>query len=194
MTLILLLACSEYRVREGEVVPVAEPPGSEDELGSPPEWSDCYEGLTGYYANLSEDHPAVESFVTVSDPTLLDWWDQVVFDRFDPSLVFGPTWYPVDEGLSGDPDYFAVRWVGWLRVWSTDEPIELMLGAGTDAIVSIDGAVVASVDNSDYDPQLIPLELDKGQYPILVWYAHREGPGGFQMRFQSGDVTYCAPE
>ena len=116
MTLVLLLACSEYRVREGEDVPVAEPPGRDDEIGDPPEWADCFEGLTGYYANLETTHPDVERIVNVSDPTLLDWWENIVFDRFDPSLVFGPTWYPVDEGLIDDPDYFAVRWVGWLRV------------------------------------------------------------------------------
>ena len=194
MTLALLLACYEYRVREGEDVPVAEPPGRDDEIGDPPEWADCFEGLTGYYANLEATHPDVERIVNVSDPTLLDWWEDIVFDRFDPSLVFGPTWYPVDEGLVDDPDYFAVRWVGWLRVWSDEEPIEMVLGAGTDAFVSIDGVLVASVDNAEYDPQVFPLELEKGQFPILVWYAHREGPGGFQMRFQSGDVSYCAPE
>ena len=40
MTLALLLACSEYRVREGEDVTVAEPPGQYDEIGEPPEWAD----------------------------------------------------------------------------------------------------------------------------------------------------------
>ena len=194
MTLVFLLACSEYWVREAANVPVADPPGTDDELGDPPEWADCFEGLTGYYANLANDHPDVQTDVVVSDPTLLDWWDEVVFDRFDPSLVFGSTWYPVDQGLADDPDFFAVRWVGWLRVWSEDEPLQVMLGAGTDAFVSIDGELVASATNVDYEPETFDLELGKGQYPLLVWYAHRDGPGGFQMRFSSGDVTYCAPD
>ena len=192
MSLLLLVACSEYRVRQGEEVPVADPPDREDEQGSPPEWADCFEGLNGVYANLTPDHPAVEEHVDVTDPTLLDWWDEVVFERFDPSLVFGPTWFPVDEGLQGDPDFFAVRWVGWLRVWSEDEPVVLTVGAGTDAFVSIDGSLVASVDNADYEPESFELDLVKGQYPLLVWYAHRDGPGGFQLRFR-GDVSWCAP-
>ena len=121
------------------------------------------------------------------------------FDCTSPTVLSGVV--PVDDPIPGRYT-LEVTSPGLERQLRT--PAHFQREVGKDVTVRlrdvvagdrrIDGVLVASVDNAEYDPQVFPLELEKGQFPILVWYAHREGPGGFQMRFQSGDVSYCAPE
>lgn len=196
---LLLVACgAEYAFHEPEPVPPAPPPGFVfDEFGAPPDWRDCFPGFRGIYSNLPADHPDVRPLLEelpVDDPRGLDWWDQVAFERYDPSLDFGPEWWPVDEGLAGDPAYFGVRWLGWIRVWSNTR-LEMILGSSDDAWVLIDGqTVVARPGLRDFEPEVISVPVRPGQHSFEIRYAHRSGPGGFRFRVLSGDVSLCHPD
>ncbi len=197
---LLALACSDYAVYEPPVVPPAEPPGEvPDDFGAAPDWDDCASGYLGLYYNLPISHPELEPEPGAAPPELaaLDWWDggYLSFERYEGSLDFGAGWWPVDEGLAGDPDYFAGRWTAWLRAWSDGE-IALSLGAASDAWVLLDGEVVAAITASaDFAPETVPIELDAGQYPLEIRYAQRiAGSSGFRFRALEGDISICYPE
>lgn len=199
------LACTpEYRVQQDPPPPPAEPPGETlDELGDPPaDWTSCDSGFLGLYANLPADHPDVEPALDAeisSDPDAVDWFDDRwrAFSRFDPSLDWGEGWWPVDEGLAGDPLYFSVRWTGWMRVWSSGTH-SFLLGAGGDAWMLLDGAVVAELHElQGYAGGLVELNLESGVYPVELRYAHRsEAADGMRFRVVSSseEVRLCYPE
>lgn len=198
--LLLGLGCSDYSVYEPPVVPPAEPPGGEqDDFGDAPDWGDCASGYLGLYYNLPAGHADLEPGEGEGALSLesLDWWDDgyLAFERYDPSLDFGASWWPVDEGLAGDPDYFAGRWTAWLRAWSDGE-VSLTLGAASDAWVLLDGEVIASITGSpEFAPQTVTVTLDAGQYPLEIRYAHRvAATSGFRFRAVEGDTSICYPE
>jgi hypothetical protein len=198
---LLLGGCNEYVVKQQPDPPVAEPPGAADpsDQGEAPDWNDCDEGYLGNYYNLTVDHPDVEpdgAVLPVDDPAVFDWWDEdrLAFERFDPSLDMGNEWWPVDDGLTEDPAYFAARWTAWIRVNATGTH-DLVLGATSDVYVLVDGDVVASVQASGaFEPLVVPVELTAGQFPLEVRFAHRMGRSGMRMRFASEDVVVCYPE
>jgi len=190
--MIWLLACSEYGVRQGPDVPVAEPPGAaEDDFGDPPDWGDCTAGFDGLYSNLAVEVEDAE----VGDPLTQDWWDAPAFARFDPNLEFGSGWWPVDEGLAGDPAYFAAEWTAWLRVWEDGEH-PFVVGAKDDLWVWVNGELVVELPGpQDYAPQEITLPLEVGQYPLRVRFAQRSSEGsGLRFRPLSEDLSICLPE
>lgn len=192
-TIGILVGCQEYRVRnEGQ--PVADPPGEEgDLLGDPPDWNSCPQGLQGYYYNLTGVHPyVIEGRDGAPIADLFADADRA-FDRYDPSLEWGENWWPVDDGLEGDPEAFSVRWVGWIRGWD-DSTLTMVLGATDDAQVLIDGEVVAEVNGSaTLIPNYYTHYLDGGVYPFEVRYAHRTGTSGMRFRLTQGDASICVP-
>jgi hypothetical protein len=205
VTWLLLWACSpEYHVVDEPVEPPPPPPeASLDDAGAPPsDWEACTLGAFGTYYNLPADHPDVEP--TVDDPPpagpdATDWFDddRAVWTRFDPSLDFGRGWWPVDDGLEGDPAYFSASWAAWVRVW-TPGAYAVVLGAGGDAWVELDGVVVAEAHHlDDFEAEAPIIDLEAGVYPLRVRFAHRtEAADGFQFRVAAtdDDVSVCAPE
>lgn len=200
LPLLLLAACTEYTVREDPPPPPADPPGDVlDAQGEPPsDWNTCASGHFGLYFNVPADHPDVEP--PIDDPVLdLDAWDAfdegaLAFQRYDPSLDFGANWWPVDEGLTDDPAYFAVQWTSWLRV-TDDTTLGFVLGAADDATVWIDGDPAFVVANADYEPASFNIDLRPGQYPVRIRYANRRAAGnGFRFRLAGGEGRICYPE
>lgn len=209
--LLTLLACSDYSVREAPPEPPADPPADTvHPFGDPPDWNTCTPGLMARYSNLAADHPDVQDELVLDsgiqedtadsawmplDPDQVDWWDQVAFSSFEPTLEYGPGWAPVDEGLEDDPRFFAVRWEGWLRVTDNGE-VPFVLGASTDVWVRVGEDTIAHLSGSDYDPQVHTASLRTGQYPFEIRYAHRAGDAlGFRFRFtEADDVQLCPGE
>jgi hypothetical protein len=199
--LAILAACSEFRVNQAPPVPPADPPADEGDqsFGDPPDWASCADGWYGQYYNLPADHPDVEPDPDAPMPDLADrdWWDgeRRSFTRFDPSLDFGSGWWPLDDGIDGDPAYFAVRWTGWLRVLSGNS-IDVVLGARTDAWILIDGDVVAAVGGADGgDAQLLSLPISPGQMTIDIRFGQLDAAeSGFRFRIAGGDVAQCYPD
>lgn len=195
---LLAVGCQDYSLRDPPRVPVATPPGDPgDESGRPPDWQNCFEGFLGEYSNLPIDHPDVEPLrdtVPLDDPRDLDWWDQPSYQEFSAGLDFGANWWPVDEGLAGDPAYFSVRWLAWLRAWD-DTFMEFTLGSADDAWILVNGEVVfADPGVKEFDPQTHGISLEAGQYPIEIRFAHRAAESGFRFRVLSGDVSLCYAE
>jgi len=183
------------------VAPPPEPPP--DPFGTPPDdFFDCDTGYLGQYFNLPVDHPDVEALLDADEddgiePDSLDWWDsdKLVFQRFDPSLDFGNHWWPVDEGLAGDPEYFAVRWTAWIRAVS-NTTVELGFGAQDDGWVLIDGERVLELsDSDDFEPAQYSVAIEGGQHQLDVRFAHRRGvDNGFLFRLLAGEAVICEPD
>jgi hypothetical protein len=193
--LVLLVACSDYGVEGAPPVPPAEPPPDEDEFGDPPDWNDCLSGWHGQYVNFSVEDTLVNpprSEEPEADPYRLDWWDDVAFEQFDPSLDFGENWWPVDEGLDADPQFFGVHWRAWIRTTSGVD-VTLTLGSKDDSWVALNETVIASDPGiHPFLPTTYSAYIESGQYPIEVFYAHRKGASsGFQFRFLTGDLQLC---
>lgn len=200
--LLLLVACSEYKVERPDPPPPADPPGIDPDadFGKPPDWADCAAGYYAQYYNLTADDPIVEppdDEVAPADPTALDWWDpsRLAYRDFDGTLDIGANWWPVDEGYDQDPAYFTVRWTAWMRVWSGGT-MTFTLGSASDGWVLLDGDVIGAQPGvHPFEPETIAVDVRAGQYPFDVRAAHRGGSdSAFRFRVLTGDVTICYPD
>lgn len=200
--ILALLACSEFTVQEKDPTPPADPPGLDPDadLGQPPDWSACQDGWYGQYYNLPVDHPDVEppeDEVPEADPEALDWWspERLAYRDYVGNLDFGAGWYPVDEGLEGDPDYFSARWTAWVRAWSATT-LQVTFGTADDGWVLVDKQVaVARPGVQPFEPETFDIPLAAGQYPVDLRFAQRAGEeSAFRFRVLGGDVTFCYPD
>ncbi len=196
----LVVACGgESGIGVQPPPPPAQPPGQQFDQGNPPDWQNCFGGWRGIYTNLSIDHPHVlprlNDKPAPTDPSELDWWDETAFERFDRTLDHGLNWWPVDDGLEGDPAYFAVYWQAWIRAWE-NTTLEFLLGSSDDAWVFIDGEPIAAKPGiQDFVRERFSAELRGGQYPIEVYFAHRGSEtSGMSFRVVGGDVSICYPD
>jgi len=196
-----LAACGgDYHIEQPPPPPVADPPNDIiDAQGVPPgDWNDCGSGHYGLYFNMPSNDPDLEpdSDEPPVVPTQVDWFksDYLAFSRYDPSIDWGANWWPVDGGLDGDPQYFAVQWTSWLRVWSGGT-IEFVVGAEDDVWIDINGERVYAAERQPYDPQVFDVDMNAGQYPVLIRYAQASGNSdGFRFRLAAGDAKICWPD
>ncbi|HET56904.1 MAG TPA: fibro-slime domain-containing protein [Deltaproteobacteria bacterium] len=179
-------------------------------------------GLMGYYYNLDTSHPdvetditglktgMVESSLTGPTPTLtaygatlvnqFDWWDNSysAFSRVDSDEDlknnFASSWFPVNEGLPGDPLHFAVHWTGQFYV-AADQNYNYTMGSDDDSWLFIDDQLVLdlggihAVTYTNYS-----LFLTEGWHDIDIFFAERHtSQSGFQLNFFS-DLVPQAPE
>ena len=165
---LLLFACSEFALNNPPPVPPAEPPDPDPDadFGEPPDWSTCSAGWFGQYYNLPADHPDL-----------------------------GANWWPVDEGIEGDPDYFAARWTAWLRV-TTAGAMPVVLGAETVAWLSVNNVEVARVADDELGATTVDVQVASGQFPIELRFGQlRAGASGLRFRIADGDdVQLCYPD
>lgn len=202
-------ACSDYTVHQPPPPPPADPPGTTiDAQGEPPaDWDTCGSGHYGIYFNLSTDDPDVGEPVAVDtgppppdpkDPAAVDFWhdDHLAFSRYDPSLEFGPNWWPVDDGLADDPRYFAVQWTSWLRVYHRTT-VQIVLGAATDVWIDIGQDTPIALSDVAFVPDTYGVDLQPGVYPVKIRYAQRKGQdGGFRFRVLNAadEAKICWPD
>lgn len=205
--ILLLLACSEFTLQTPPDPPVAQPPGSAaDAWGDPPGWSDCTQSYDGRYYNLPGDHPDLLAAGDTggdtglapgpADPSTVDWWDDGyrAYARVDRTLDMGGDWWPVDDGLAGDPAGWSARWLAWIRVQDGGAN-QLVLGASTDAWLLVDGAVVAQVGgDARFEVQTVELDLAAGQRRLELRVAHRGGESGLSFRPVGEDLSICVGE
>lgn len=200
----LLVGCggqdATVTFKDEPVEPVQQPPVDDDgDEGGAPDWNDCATGYLGTFYNLPHDHPDVEPDVWEEpdfDPDLHPWWEPTdqVYEEFSASLERGSNWWPVDDGLEDDPQYWSARFNAWIRVHD-DQPVELSLGASSDVWVIVDGRVVARHHTEDeLEVGIQSLELGAGQYPIEVRFAHRFGDSALRLRFVSDNAVVCFAE
>jgi fibro-slime domain-containing protein len=221
--MLLLLACSEYGLEKPSAAGDPAPDDAEthhrretppddthpdDDTGPPPDSGpadtvtlpdDCTAGYVGDYYNLPADHPEVEGTVTGLVPGDLpanhDWWDAryFAFERVDPNLEFGDGWWPVDTGLPGDPQYFAVHWVATLEV-TQDETVLFEMGSDDDGWAVLDGAMVADLGGiHGVTSTSFTVAMTTGLHSLELWMAERHtSDAGFWFRWVSPDVGFYA--
>ena len=200
--MIFLLACSEYVVnQELKREPVQPPPMTEEDYeGQPPNWGACTQGFAGLYFNHDNSHIDFgldEEEGPETDPMQLDWWDASYrsFDRYDASLDFGSFWYPVNDGFQGDPDYFAVRWNAWLRVYENNQVVSFVVGSADDFwLLTQDEILFHRAGIHEYELEVVGVAIDRGQFPISILYAHRSGNSGLSFRLLSDNAQICFPD
>ncbi|MFK7929213.1 MAG: PA14 domain-containing protein [Myxococcota bacterium] len=197
--------CNETGLSVGPPPDPATPPERELDLWgkTPTDWQGCYGGLRGMYYNLTPAHPDVEVLLAderdpdapAPGPDSVDWFDgKTAFQRYDASTDFGPNWWPVNGGFQDDPQYFAARWVGWLRVTRRGDH-DIVVGGSSDVWVKLDDDVVVNIsDAEDFETSVRTVNLNTGVYKLDVYYAHRLGEtNGFRFRVASEDVIQCYP-
>jgi fibro-slime domain-containing protein len=171
-------------------------------------------GLLGHYYNLPESHPDMQHWITGLDPGIVentltgsapalttygttrvlqwDWWNAMYhsFSRVDSDAdlngAFASSWFPVDDGLPGDPYHFAVHWTGSFYVGS-DMTYNYQMGSDDDAWLFIDddlkldlgGVHALAMTNDD-------VFLTAGWHSIDIFFAERHTvEAGFRLNFFS---------
>jgi fibro-slime domain-containing protein len=180
-------------------------------------------GLLGTYYNLPNTHPDMEGTITGlqtgwvqsalsgSMPTLtatgstyinqFDWWDPKyqVFQRIDSAAdlqsSFQSSWFPVNTGLAGDPQDFAVKWSGKFYV-ATAQSYNYSMGSDDDSWLFIDKQLVLDLggvhgmSNINYT-----VNLTSGYHDIDIFFAERHVvQSGFQLNFFSDLEPTSVPE
>jgi len=153
----------------------------------------------------------VENTLTGSMPTLTaygstrikqwDWWDSKyqVFQRVDSTADlqtnFASSWFPVNTGLPGDPQDFAVKWTGKFYV-AEDKNYTYSMGSDDDSWLFIDKKLVldlGGVHGLTYGSYTIALTA--GWHDIDIFFAERNVvQSGFQLNFFSDTVPTPTPE
>jgi len=200
MIYLLVFSCSEFSIDEKQNFEPVTPPGENyDPQGTVPDWDDCFHGYQGLYFNLESSHEDVEPLsepYPQEDPARLDWWNEeyTAFNRYDPSLDFGNNWWPVDEGFDDDPKYFSVIWYAWIRVQEAG-PINFTIGSADDFWLIINNEIVyLNPGIHEMNSYGVSLNLEGGQFPIEIRYAHRSGDSGIRFRVTDENATICYPE
>ena len=103
-------------------------------------------------------------------------------------------WYPVNEGFRR-PDFFAVRWNAWLRVYENNQTISFVVGAANDFwLLTPEETLFSRAGIHDFELEVVDVSIARGQYPITILYAHRAGNSGLSFRLVSDNAQLCFPD
>lgn len=168
---------------------------------------DCsVRGLYATYYNLPVIHPDVQQGVpsdiaTEVDPFDRDWYEldkYFAFSRTDAltSLNHTSGFFPVDEGMEGDPHLFATHWSGTLNASATSS-YPFVLGSDDDAWMMIDGVVLLNLSGvHGFATATSSMGLTPGLHTIDVFFAERrESESGIKIGIADNlGVSPCVAE
>lgn len=137
------------------------------------------EGYLGHYYNLPANHSDMEGpitgIVTGDSPFNHDWYDEQYysFTRLDPNLTFGNDFFPVNEGMPGDPLYFAVHWETTIEVQVTGN-YSFEIGSDDDSWVYVDDQMVCDLGGTHaLAISAHTVNLTVGQHELDIYFAER---------------------
>jgi fibro-slime domain-containing protein len=174
----------------------------------------AHAGLLGHYYNLPQSHPDMERWITGFDPGYVentltapiptltpygmtrilqwDWWAPTYhsFSRIDSDADlqsnFDNSWFPLNEGVPGDPYYFAVHWEGSFYV-DEDKDYTYHMASDDDSWLFIDNNLtldlggVHGVTSTNYT-----VGLTQGWHTMDIFFAERHTvQSAFRLNFFS---------
>ncbi|MBI5000267.1 MAG: PKD domain-containing protein [Euryarchaeota archaeon] len=171
------------------IITVTEPPNQ------PPVVIVEISGYIGRYYNLPANHTDMEGIITGVVPGDLpfnhDWYDSKYysFERIDTSLKYGNNFFPVDEGLPGDPYYFAVHWNSTITV-PTSGNYSFDIGSDDDSWVYIDDTMVCDLGGTHaFSISTQNITLTSGEHQLDIYFAERHKvQSGFYFEFTNNSV------
>ena len=156
--------------------------------------------LLGYYYNLPEDHPEVGGPITGlvlgDSPFNHDWYDDkyLSFIQNDDltNFNFPMDYFPVDDGLPGDPQYFAIHWTGKVIVPAAGD-YTFNLGSDDDSWLYINGELKKDLGGIHaFAPGPTTVSLPAGESTIDIYFAERHlVQSGFTFSMPEAEI--CSP-
>lgn len=163
---------------------------------------DCDEGYQVDYYNHVVTHPDMEynaQDAPAGDlPWDHDWFDETYFSfrRIEPHLAFGNDWFPVDEGLPGDPYHFAARASATLLA-QEDAVVWFEMGSDDDGWAFIDGEPVGNLAGlHGLEVSNFSVSLSAGVHDLEIYMAERHTiQSGLWFRWLDPNIgIYACPE
>jgi fibro-slime domain-containing protein len=141
-----------------------------------------YKGaFIGDFYNLPCDHKDMETAVTGvvkgKLPTDYDWYDDKYYsfrlERDSLVISYSENYFPVDEGLCGDPFYFAVHWFT-TAVPSQPGTYRFEMGSDDDSWLFIDDKLVIDLGGIHaIERESADVYLDQNPHRIDIYFAER---------------------
>ena len=134
--------------------------------------SSKYSGYFGKYFNIPISHPTIKQNIKERDE---DWYsdEYLSFSQIDSSLNFGNGFFPLNEGMEGDPYYFAVYWRAKIEMPSEGK-FEYKIASDDGSWVYIDGKLITSLGgihparSASYSTT-----LSKGSHVIEIYFVEQ---------------------
>lgn len=153
-------------------------------------------GFFGQYYNLSIDDPGMPKGqkITPADGRDRYWYNSAAlsFERVDVDLNFGNRFFPLNEGKTGDPFYFAVHWRAAVYI-PEDSTYSFSMTSDDDSWLFINNQLVIDLGNVHAAKTgKGSIELKAGLYEVSIFYAER-ATNGAVFTFNSNQKLLFSP-
>ena len=138
-------------------------------------------GFVGDFFNLPCDHPDVDGpvtgVVTGALPSQYDWYTEQYYsfslERETLLIDYSQDYFPVDEGLCGDPFYFAAHWYT-TAIASEAGTYTFEMGSDDDGWLFVDGELWIDLGGVHaLERTSVEIPLGAGPHRVDIYFAER---------------------